>query len=122
MKITGLGILVEQRIKLVRPDFPVTEPINFIGFLVCLFCFLGLHPQHTEGPRLGVQSDLQLPATATATATVHGNAGSLTLKVRPGIALRSSWMLIGFITTEPHGELLSLVVEASLIGAIGLEA
>ena len=32
------------------------------------FIFLGLHPAHMEVPRLGVESKLQLPATATATA------------------------------------------------------
>ena len=31
--------------------------------------FLGPHPQHLDVPRLEVQSDLQLPAYATATAT-----------------------------------------------------
>ena len=31
--------------------------------------FLGLHLWHMEVPRLGVQSELQLPAYATATAT-----------------------------------------------------
>ena len=30
--------------------------------------FLGPHPQHMEVPRLGVESELQLPAYATATA------------------------------------------------------
>ena len=34
-----------------------------------LFCFLGPHPQHVEVPRLGVQSELQLPGYTTATAT-----------------------------------------------------
>ena len=34
-----------------------------------LFCFLGLHPQHMEDPRLGVKSRLQLPAYAIAIAT-----------------------------------------------------
>ena len=36
------------------------------------FCFvfsLGLHSQHMEVPRLGVESELQLPAYTTATAT-----------------------------------------------------
>ena len=32
-------------------------------------CFLGLHPRHMEVPRLGVKSELQLLAYATATAT-----------------------------------------------------
>ena len=31
------------------------------------FCFLGPHSRQVEVPRLGVQSELQLPATATAT-------------------------------------------------------
>ena len=42
---------------------------NFPGEYLCiyLFCFLGLHPRHMEVPRLGVESELQLPAHATAT-------------------------------------------------------
>ena len=35
--------------------------------LLLLFCLLG--PWHMEVPRLGVQSELQLPAYTTATAT-----------------------------------------------------
>ena len=37
-------------------------------WFVC-FCFLGPHTWHMEVPRLGVQSELQLPAYATASAT-----------------------------------------------------
>ena len=33
------------------------------------FCFLGLNPRHTEVPRLGVESELQLLAYTTAIAT-----------------------------------------------------
>ena len=33
------------------------------------FSFLGMHPRHMEVPRLGVESELQLPAYTTATAT-----------------------------------------------------
>ena len=36
---------------------------------IYLFCFSGPHPRHMEVPRLGVQSELQLPAYTTATAT-----------------------------------------------------
>ena len=37
---------------------------------VCLFVFLGVHPQHMEVPRLGVELEPQLPAYyTTATAT-----------------------------------------------------
>ena len=34
-----------------------------------VFCFLGLHPRHIDVPRLEDESELQLPAYATATAT-----------------------------------------------------
>ena len=75
------------------------------------FVFLGLHPQHMEVPRQGVKSDLWLPAYATAQqlgmgatsatyTTAHGNTGSLTHWARPRT---SSWILAGFITTEPQG-------------------
>ena len=40
----------------------------FIGFF-CLLPFLGLLPQHMEVPRLGVKSELQLPAYTIATVT-----------------------------------------------------
>ena len=39
------------------------------GFFVFVFCCLGPHPRHMEVPRLGVESELQLPACVTATAT-----------------------------------------------------
>ena len=44
--------------------------INFclFCFLFLFFCFLGPHPQHMEVPRLGVKSELQLPAYAATTA------------------------------------------------------
>ena len=37
---------------------------------VIFFFFLGPHPKHMEVPRLGVKSELQLSAWATATATL----------------------------------------------------
>ena len=41
----------------------------FFFFFFFSFFFLGPNLQHMEVPRLGVQSELQLPATAKATAT-----------------------------------------------------
>ena len=38
-------------------------------FYFILFCFLGPHLQHTEVPRLGVESELQRLVCSTATAT-----------------------------------------------------
>ena len=43
--------------------------ITFHFHFSLLLFFLGPHPQHTEVPRLGVESELQLPAYTTATAT-----------------------------------------------------
>ena len=46
----------------------------FIIFLVYLFfCFVGLHPQHMEVHRLGVELELRLPACTIATATQDPN-------------------------------------------------
>ena len=42
---------------------------HFLFLLFLFSVFLGLHPRHMEVPRLGVRSELQLPACATATAT-----------------------------------------------------
>ena len=41
-------------------------PLDIGGFfcLFCFFVFVGLHPRYVEVPRLGVKSELQLPATA----------------------------------------------------------
>ena len=44
--------------------------INIKNYLfIYLWGFLGPHPRHMEILRLGVETDLQLPAYATATAT-----------------------------------------------------
>ena len=37
------------------------------GIFFFFLIFLGLHLQHTEVPRLGAESELQMPAYATAT-------------------------------------------------------
>ena len=42
--------------------------MEIIDFFFFLSFFLGLHPQHMEIRRLGVESELQLPAYITATA------------------------------------------------------
>ena len=87
--------------------------------------FLGPHLQHIDVPRLGVESELQLPADTIATAiriratsstytTVHGNAGSVTHWARPGIEPLSSWILIRFVTMKPRWELLPALHSCSL--------
>ena len=77
-----------------------------------LSVFLGPHLQHRQVPRLGVESELQLPAYTTATAMpdlscicdLHHNsqhAGSLTHRPRPGIEPASSWIQVRFVIAEP---------------------
>ena len=79
--------------------------IFFFFFLV----FLARHPQHTEVPRLGVKSELQLPAYITATArpdpshiaaytTAHGNTQILSPLSKTRDRTASSWILVGFFT------------------------
>ena len=69
--------------------------------------------------RLGVKSELQPPAYATATATgdpshicdlhrsswQHRHQTPITVKDQPGIQPTSSWILVGFITIEPQQDL-----------------
>ena len=45
------------------------ERLSVISDLFFLSFFIGPHPQHMEVPRLGVESELHLPAYSTAIAT-----------------------------------------------------
>ena len=55
---------------LLRRELVLAFKRTFPGFvLYCFVLFLGLHPQHMEVPRLGVELELQLPAYTTVTAT-----------------------------------------------------
>ena len=48
----------------------VVQPLLHLPFfLFFLLFFLGPHPRHIEFPRLGVESELQLPGYTTATST-----------------------------------------------------
>ena len=48
---------------------------------------------------------LEIQAASATYTTAHGNAGSLTHWVRPGIKPKSSWILVRFATAEPWWEL-----------------
>ena len=90
----------------------------FLFYFICLFVFLGLHSQHMEVPRshqnYGCWPTPQprqhgiWPASVTYT-TSHGNAGSVTHCVRPGIEPATLWLLVGFgnhwaTTGTPHSD------------------
>ena len=47
----------------------MVSALGFYFILFLFFCFLGLHLQYVEVPWLEVESELQLPAYTTATAT-----------------------------------------------------
>ena len=54
----------------IRGLWPALEAsFCFVLFCFVLLCFLGLHLQRMEFPRLGVESELQLSAYTTTTAT-----------------------------------------------------
>ena len=48
---------------------PVKQYVFFSFFFFFFFLLFELYPWHMEDPRLGVESELQLPAYTTATAT-----------------------------------------------------
>ena len=87
--------------------------------------FLGPYPWHTK-PRVGAESELQscwptpqpqqqgIQATSTTYITAHGNAGSLTHRVRPGIKPTSSWILVRFVSSKPWWELGSTLFDIGL--------
>ena len=52
-----------------------------------------------------VQQQCQIWAASATYTTPHGNAGSPTHWVRPGIEPLSSWMLVGFLSAAPQWEL-----------------
>ena len=94
--------------------------VGFCLFAFYFLVFLGPHLWLTEVPRLGVQSDLQLPTCATATDLrhSHSHAGSLTHCVRPRIETTSSQMLVGLVIAEPRRALHFCVLPVSLIRVV----
>ena len=101
---------------------------DFCTFLVCrcsmdflFFFFLGPYLPGMQVPRLGVNQSCSfrpIPQpqqcqiqTSSATYTIaHGNAVSSTHWARPGIEPSMSWILVGFVTTEPQQELQGIFV------------
>ena len=72
----------------------------------------GLHHSHSNGG-----------TTSVTYTTAQGNAGSLTHWVRAGIEPASSWILVGFITTEPRWELSSFYsypINSEQLGTLSL--
>ena len=104
---------------------PTSTPVFWVFFSV--FCFLGPYLQHTEVPRLGVPSELQLPAYTTAMpdpsriGDLHHSSQqcrSLTHEARPGMEPKTSWFLVGFVSTAPPHKLLNTCVLLVLFSSL----
>ena len=92
---------------------------TFLLLFVCLFYFLGTYLGHMEILRLGVQSELQLPAASlchSPTAIwdlshfcdLHHSSWQCQITnplSKPGIEPASSWLLVGFVFSVPQWEL-----------------
>ena len=100
------------------PIFSLSLSLSLSFFFFCLF--LGLHLQHMEVLRLGVESGMQLPAYATATATqdlsrfcnLHHSSQQrqiLNPLSEVGVEPVSPWILVGFVIAEPRWELLPII-------------
>ena len=95
------------------PDIKGRNSFNLFFF----FFFLGPYLWHIEVPGLGVNQSCSCWPTpqpqqrqiwamsATYYTTAHGNAGSLTHWLRPGIEPATSWFLVRFVSDAPQQEL-----------------
>ena len=84
---------------------------------MCFFLFRappGAYGRSQARGRIGAAScrptpqpqQCQIRAASATYSTAHGNARSLTHRARPGMEPASSWILVGFVTTEPGQDLL----------------
>ena len=88
----------------IRELFLSSFDYHWLFFIPKFFFFLGPYPQHMEVPGLGVKSELQLPAYATATGTPDPSYTCnrhCSFRQHPwarlGIKHASSWTLVGFL-------------------------
>ena len=87
----------------------------FFALILFLFWFLGPHLRHMEVPKLGVQSELQLPAVPDSSCICDLQHSSLPRQIlnplsRAGIKPTTSWFLVGFTSAVPRWELCSMAV------------
>ena len=110
-KISILYFIIKKMVFIFNQIYPSSQ--------ITPVCFLGLQPQQIEVPKLGVKSERQPLAYATAQqhpfwaasetyTTPRGNSGSLTHWTGPGTEPVSSWILGRFVTAEPWQDLLLL--------------
>ena len=74
-------------------------------FFFCLFVFFCLFLRAAPMAYGSSQGRCLTGAAAIPFTIAHGNTGSLTHSVGPGIKPASSWILVWFVTAEPQLEL-----------------
>ena len=107
-KDTDLPIKI-QKVRALRFKWGLLNPQTafFQQIFIYLFNFISeLHPQHMEVPRLGVESELQLPAYPTATATRDLNGifdlyhSSQQHQIPNPLSKAKDWISIPMATTQ----------------------
>ena len=99
----------------------------YISLSLSFFSFLGPHLWHVEVSRLGVQSELQLPAYTPATATrdpsgvchLHHSSWQRWILnwARPGIEPATLCFLVRFVSVVSRQELPFVLIKCSLLVA-----
>ena len=78
----------------------------FIIFLLFRAACVAYGSSQARGQIGAAAASLCHTAASVTYTTTNSNAGSFIHRVRPGLEPLSSWILIGFVTTEPQQELL----------------
>ena len=113
MKFITFSLMASTFGILLKKSMPTPKVINSLMFplfkiFIQLICFLGMHQQHMEIPRLGSNRSYscqptpqpqqrRIRAESLNYTTAHGNARSLTHWAKPGIKPVSSWILAGLV-------------------------
>ena len=114
---TFFSIMIHYRILNIIPVLYSRTLFILQTFIYFVCLFLGPHPWHMEVPRLRVDSELQLPASTTATATrdlshlcdLHHSSGQRQIHNPVSEARDQTCILTGSLTTEPQQELLFIL-------------
>ena len=80
------------------------EKYSLFYFYIIYFCLFAISWAAPEAHG-GSQARGWIRATAAGLCHSHSHAGSLIHWARPGIEPMSSWILVGFLTTDPRQEL-----------------
>ena len=104
-------------------DIQFSQPI-YLFIIYCLFFCLffraialvyGSSQARGQIRAMPQPQQCRIRAMSVTYTMVHGNARPLIHWVRSGIKPASSWVLVGFITTEPQWELPNILIKNTII-------